>query len=69
MSYTHTQSTSESKSAYFCHSCMPNATKSGFVKVQHKSLDWKGHVCLLLLFMNDRIQNFCEAIHISRTPY
>ena len=67
------QSTSKSKSAYFCPSRMCTVSKSGFGKIQHKSFrysleKWKGRVCCSC-FMNDRIWNFWEAIRISGTPF
>ena len=50
MSFAHAQSTSESKSAYFCLSCMRTMSKRGFVKFRHKSFSYsleKSEMCLL----------------------
>ena len=54
VSFVHTQSTSQSKAAYFCLSCMCNASKSGFGKFRHKSFSYSQEKserpCLLFFF-------------------
>ena len=75
VSFVHVQSTSKSKSAYFCLSCMRNMSNSGFGKFRHKSfgysLEKSERPCFFSSFFstNKRIQNFWEAIRISGTPY
>ena len=67
VSFAHTQSISESKSAYFYLLHMCNASRSGFGKFQHKS--FRAMFVCCCRFTNDKIQNFWEAICISWMPY
>ena len=58
---------------YFCLLCMHNTSKSDSGKFRHKrfcySQEKSKRQGLLLFFKNDRIQNFWEALHISRMHY
>ena len=62
MSFMHVQSTSKSKSAYFCPSHTRNASKSGFGKFRQKKLrllSGNGKAVFgVAVFVNDRIWNF-----------
>ena len=72
--FVHTQNTSESKSAYFCLLRVHNVSKSGFGKFLRKSFCYsqekirKAVFVCCYCFINERIQNFWEAIHISGMP-
>ena len=73
MSFVHAQSTSESKLELFVFRVCATRLKCDFAKFQHKSTSYSQEKSkrqsLLLFFMNDRIQNFWDAICISRTHY
>ena len=81
VSFTHTQSTSESKSAYFCLLRMRIASKSGFSKFQHKSfgysLEKSGRPCLftVIFSMNENPEllggypYFLNALLIFQNKY
>ena len=61
MSITHVQSTSKSKSAYFCLLRMRNVSNIGFGKFQYKKL-WllpeKIRKVMFVFFTNDKIWSF-----------
>ena len=71
LSFTHAQSTSESKSEYFCLSHI-HMSKSGFSKFWYKSFcssqENLERLRLFIVFRNDKIQNFERLSVFPKRP-